>query len=212
MNSTSTTPRTLANPILWVSLIGSLTLVGTTAFYWSLVDLLTPFFAPLLWLGVWAMFLILLITSLIYLLVSIRRLHIASLAALLVNLVALVIVLNVPFTRLMLDLDFRLNFDRRMAIVSMVETGQMASHPSATEELVALPFGYRSLSKGGGEIILAHQSDTTIIFFYTYRGVTDNFSGFMYRSDTSVPQQGDLGGDFWEIKKLREHWLWVAAT
>jgi hypothetical protein len=212
MNSASAAPRTLTVPILWASLIGSLTLIGTTAFYWSLVDLLTPFFAPILWLGVWAMFLFLLITSLIHLLVSIRRPRVSSFVSLLVNLAALVIVLNVPFTRLMLDLDFRLNFNRRMAIVSMVETGQLASHPTASEQLIALPFGYRSLSKGGGEIIVVQQGNAIIVFFYTYRGVMDNFSGFMYRSDASAPQKGDLGGDFREIKKLRDHWFWVAAS
>ena len=50
------------------------------------------------------------------------------------------------------------------------------------------------------------------IFFFTFRGILDNFSGFIYRSDDNPPLNGDFSGDFVEMKKLRSHWFWAAST
>jgi len=112
----------------------------------------------------------------------------------------------------MLDLNFRLNYASRMQVVAMVEQQSLAPQTTRDEIVVPLPRRYRYLSRGGGDIIVNRSPALTIVFFYTFRGVTDNFSGFMYRSDASSPQQYDLGGKYVQIEKLRDHWYWVAAT
>jgi len=53
--------------------------------------------------------------------------------------------------------------------------------------------------------------DATYILFFTYRGVLDNFSGFMYRSDNTLPAEGDFGGNWAEKKRIDQNWFWVAS-
>lgn len=43
------------------------------------------------------------------------------------------------------------------------------------------------------------------------RGLMENFSGFIYRSDNKEPSQNEFGGDFKEVVKLKEHWFWAVS-
>ncbi len=49
------------------------------------------------------------------------------------------------------------------------------------------------------------------LVFFTYRGILDSFSGFMYRSDDTSPGDGDFAGEFYETERLRKNWFWAAA-
>ncbi|MNR19056.1 hypothetical protein D3C85_1358200 [compost metagenome] len=49
------------------------------------------------------------------------------------------------------------------------------------------------------------------VFFFTFRGILDNFSGFIYSSSDQEPQQEDFGGDFKEIKRIDNNWYWVSS-
>jgi hypothetical protein len=202
---TTTLPR-------WSACISSLILLLATIFYWELVDLLTVFLAPLLALTVWAGFLISSAYALTTLLWGRTRHYALRFAPLLIHLIAFLIIRYVPFHTMMLDLNFSMNYERRMQIVHQIENREIATDLADGERVVALPLAYRHLSRGGGDVIIERSAIRTIVFFYTFRGVTDNFSGFMYRSDGSAPQQYDLGGNYVNIKKLRDHWYWVAAT
>jgi hypothetical protein len=48
--------------------------------------------------------------------------------------------------------------------------------------------------------------------FYTYRVILDNWSGFIYSSDGTVPDGDRFNADFKEVKKYSTHWYWVSAT
>jgi len=49
------------------------------------------------------------------------------------------------------------------------------------------------------------------VLFFRYKGVLDNFSGYMYRSDDSPPRN-EFGGDYFEVIRLRPHWYWIASN
>jgi len=187
-------------------------LLLATIFYWELVDLLTVFLAPLLALTLWAGFLVSSAYALTTLLWGRARYSILRVAPLLIHLIAFLAIRYVPFHTMMLDLNFSMNYEARMQIVHQIENREIAADLTDGEQVVALPLAYRHLSRGGGDVIIGRSATRMIVFFYTFRGVTDNFSGFMYRSDGSAPQQYDLGGDYVNVTKLRDHWYWVAAT
>ncbi len=197
---------------LWSACISSMLLLLATIFYWELVDLLTVFLAPLLALTLWAGFLVSSAYTLTTLLWGRARHSILRVAPLLIHLIAFLAIRYVPFHTMMLDLNFSMNYEARMQIVHQIENREIAADLTDGEQVVALPLAYRHLSRGGGDVIIDRSATRMIVFFYTFRGVTDNFSGFMYRSDGSAPQQYDLGGDYVNITKLRDHWYWVAAS
>lgn len=45
---------------------------------------------------------------------------------------------------------------------------------------------YSNVSKGGNEIIVEEHNGLKYIFFFTFRGILDNYSGFIH-----IPEGGD---------------------
>lgn len=177
-------------------------------FQWDLIHLWTPFLHYPAVLTIWGAMAFSTLLSLICGVARLGKSRGRSLLPLLLNVGAFCAVWFVPIDSIMLDLNFRWNFDKRTEIVKRIEAGEF---PINRNGLAQLPWGYRHLSRGGGEVIVARQGDTRIVFFFTYRGILDNFSGFFYRSDADPPNAADVGGDFKEIKKLRDHWYWAAS-
>ncbi len=128
-----------------------------------------------------------------------------------INLITLLIVIFVPFTDIMLDIDFKLNLNDREKIVEMVKSGELYNETSYGSHLIKLPEGYKHLSKGGGEIVVEQEGETLKIFFFTFRGILDNFSGFAYISDDSKLLNTDFNGDFDQILIKKDHWFWGAS-
>jgi hypothetical protein len=90
----------------------------------------------------------------------------------------------------------------------MVESGQLKPNEYGRVEL---PPDYRYLSKGGGDIMVDTSDGITSIFFYTYRGVLDNFSGYMYRSNDTHPIRDFMGGDWAETTRKDRYWYFCAS-
>jgi hypothetical protein len=197
---------------LWTAASTSSVLLVTTIFYWDLVDLLTVFLAPLLALAIWGAFLLSSIFALTTFLWGYSLSSRARIAPLIIHLLTFLVVHYVPFQPALREVNFWLNYDARMRVVHSVEQRELAADLADGERVVPLPWGSRHLSRGGGDVIVSRSAGRTLVFFYTFRGVTDNFSGFMYRSDDSWPEQDDLGGSYVSVRRLRPNWYWVAAT
>ena len=138
----------------------------------------------------------------------------AALPPILVCLTTASVAIFVPFTALTTDLDFRIHYAARMAVVDDVLAGNYDNHPKSVAsrgDLIVLPAGLSSLSSGGGEIVRFRNQDRTLIFFFSYRGILDTFSGFVYSSDSRPPTNGDFGGQFVEIIPLRKNWFWAPS-
>lgn len=55
--------------------------------------------------------------------------------------------------------------------------------------------------KAGGDIAVETKGKAKLILFFTYRGMLDNFSGFVYNLNDNKPSKSDFNGDFKQIKK-----------
>lgn len=67
------------------------------------------------------------------------------------------------------------------------------------------------MSKGGGDIALETKGKAKLILFFTYRGMLDNFSRFVYNPNDHKPSKSDFNGDFKQIKKVRKNWYYVSS-
>lgn len=185
--------------LLCSSIISSALLMGISLLRWTLVDIITPFLQPLLELVVWGSAIIILIWASLYMVVNIRRAKFLVIIPMLISLITLILAVFVPFTKLVTEYDFRSNFKERTAIVEQIQSGQLKPNTSYSSSFIMLPPDHRHLSKGGGEVEYETYGSTTSVFFFTFRGILDNFSGFIYRSDGNEPSPTDFGGDFIEI-------------
>ncbi|XCN73337.1 MAG: hypothetical protein Q3M24_00860 [Candidatus Electrothrix aestuarii] len=196
---------------LWAAAGVSISLLGMTAGFWELIDILTPFIFPLILMGVLVIFWATLAWSLVHVLRKKRYKKTFAFFPLGMQLLALLIIMTVPFSSIMLDLDFKRHLKEREKVVSRVISGELKPNVAHNTSLILLPDDQKYLSKGGGEIMVEKHSGETSVFFFMFRGVLDNFSGFMYRSDDSNPQRDDFDGDFFEIKRINENWYWAAS-
>lgn len=106
-----------------------------------------------------------------------------------------------------MDWEFHANKSDREEVVTLIEKEVIQPNVAHNKSLILLPEEYRNLSKGGGEIIV----EDGRVFFFTFRGILDNFSGFVYSPTDANPRQGDFGGDVKEIVKLEKHWYFVGS-
>jgi hypothetical protein len=106
-------------------------------------------------------------------------------------------------------LDFKLNKKAREEVVQMIRNSSLKPNVPHSSSLIQLPEKYHRLSKGGGEIVI--EKNGNLILFFTYRGILDNFSGFVYSPNDKKPSQRDFDGDFKQVEKLDKNWYFVGS-
>ncbi|WP_051286843.1 hypothetical protein [Paenibacillus taiwanensis] len=197
--------------MLSIGLVGSLTILLQNIYRWTLVDTFTPFFAPFVESIGYAVFIVCSLIVLVYFVASKPSRRARNGIPFLINIVCFILVLIVPFTSITLNLDYRSHKAEREEVVQLVLDGLLKPNVSYNTTLIHLPDKYKQLSKGGGEIVVEGRGQATQILFYTYRGVVDNFAGFIYTADGRKPDEASFG-DFIEVKKLDNNWYWISAT
>jgi hypothetical protein len=208
----SETPPRISRIILWCSISSGVIIIMTRALLWIIIHFVTPFYILPLVAAELLIFLTCFVYSSGYLIRKRKTMRLKAGVPFLIQVFALMVTFFLPLDSWITDLDFRLNLTKREEVVRMVGTGELKPNISYNDELIYLPAGYRYLSRGGGEIMVEQQKGGYRIFFFTYRGILDNFSGFMYRPDDSPPQNDDFTSDWIQIVKLRDHWYFVASN
>jgi hypothetical protein len=196
---------------LYFSIVSSVLLILINTFRWDLIEILTVFLEPFLELFIILMFLVSMISSVVYFIRHMRKERFRSIIPFTISIITILIVWFVPFTNIILTWDFNMNLKDREKVVSMINSGELVSNVSHNKSLIALPKEYAHLSKGGGEVIVEREGDRLKVLFFTFRGVLDGFSGFVYISDDSGLQEGGFSTDFLQIEKKKEHWYWAAS-
>lgn len=203
-------PRIILNSIVIFSIISSLILILLQIIRWSLFEVLTPFIEPFFEIIIYGLFLATLIWSIIYFLRNVKIIGKYALIPILIHVLTVIIVISVPFTNIVVDLNFKVNNSERQKVVSLIEDSDIQTKSSTGSYLIELPREYKHLSSGGQIVIEKNESNVSILF-YTYRGVLDNFSGYIYSANGFL-REDIFYGDYKQIKKITEHWFWVSSS
>lgn len=173
---------------LWclrISLLAASSLVLAIAFQWNIVDVLTPFFILPFLGALWLALAACAIWAVVYA-VRHRRLGWQARRPLLVCITAVLVVAFVPFTDLWLRANFHLLRERREEVVRQVQAGVLRPNVEGSASLIALGNAAPTLSMGGNEIAVEEHGGWQFVFFFTCRGLVDNYGGFLF-----VPEGGD---------------------
>ncbi|AQU73353.1 hypothetical protein [Priestia megaterium] len=193
------------NRLLLLSLISSLLVILVSLFQWDLIDIITEFLMLPIWLFVYAFFIIMNILTLIHLLKN-RKWQ-----PFVIQLITILLWFFFPFNQINLDLNFRIHQDKREEVATKIENGVIKPNVPNSPSLIQLPKEYTQLSKGGGDIVVETKGKAKSILFFTYRGMIDNFSGFVYNPNDNKPSKSDFNGDFKQIKKVYKNWYYVSS-
>ncbi|WP_375346888.1 hypothetical protein ACEWPB_10320 [Priestia megaterium] len=191
--------------LLLLSLISSLFVILVSLFQWDLVDIITEFLMLPIWLFVYAFFIIMTIWTLIHLFKK-RKWQ-----PFVIQLITISLWFFFPFNQVNLDLNFKIHQDKREEVATKIENGVIKPNVSDSPSLIQLPKKYTQLSKGGGDIVVETKGKAKSILFFTYRGMLDNFSGFVYNPNDNKPSKNDFNGDFKQIKKVHKNWYYVSS-
>ncbi|MCY9020529.1 hypothetical protein MOF32_04450 [Priestia megaterium] len=191
--------------LLLLSLISSLLVILVSLFQWDLVDMITEFLMLPVWLCVYAFFIIITVWTLIHLFKN-RKWQ-----SFVIQLITVALWFFFPFNQVNLDLNFKIHQDKREEVTAKIENGVIKPNVSDSPSLIQLPKEYTQLSKGGGDILVETKGKTKSILFFTYRGMLDNFSGFVYDPNDHKPSKGDFDGDFKQIEKVHKNWYYVSS-
>jgi hypothetical protein len=191
--------------LLIFSLVSSILVVFYKFFEWKIVEVLTPFLMPLLWLLVFGFFFVITFLTLMNLFKN------KVWKPLAIQTVTILLWLFFPFTQIVLNIDFTMTKAEREKVVANINSGTLKPNVSHNDSLIHLPEKYNHLSKGGGEVVVEKKGDSYTILFFTFRGILDSFSGFVYSPNDQRPSASDFDGDYKEIERLDKNWYWVAS-
>jgi hypothetical protein len=62
-----------------------------------------------------------------------------------------------------------------------------------------------------GDVMVWHTPQKQMVFFFTFRGILDSFSGFVYSANDTPPAREEFGGEWIEVEHLRKNWYWAAS-
>jgi hypothetical protein len=177
-------------------------------FQWDMIDWFTPFLIVPLFGILWLIVAIAVVASLVfaYRHRSEGRRALAPFAGLLV---AVLVAVFFPFTDIWLTANFHLKKASRERVVAEVASGKLVPNVSHNRKLIALPRGTR-VSKGGDEIVVEGSAKEAYVFFFTYRGILDHYSGFLWVPDGGNPQNfRDAGEEKTQIRSFGGNWYFV---
>ncbi|KZN48308.1 hypothetical protein [Pseudoalteromonas luteoviolacea] len=194
-----------------LAIISSILLILLSAFQWSLVDIVTVFLMIPLFGAVWVFFLCCVISSLTCLL-KLKDIGLKSAAPIGIHVIAFLLVTYVPFTMLWLKADFILNKELRELVVAQVLNGELKPNVSHNSSLINLGEEHIGLSRGGNDIVVENHEGLTYILFFTFRGLLDNYSGYLYVPSGGLPEKfRDLNeDDTTEIKHIEDNWYLIS--
>lgn len=181
------------------------------AFQWSIVDWITPFLMMPLMLVVFVTFAIGIFFSLSCLF-NFKEIRWLATVPLTIQLVAFVILKFVPFTKLWIDADYHLFESQRHEVIERVYSGELVSNVKHNASLISLGTEYSKISMGGNEIVVKEIDGLIYVFFFTFRGILDNYSGFLYVPDGGDPKNyADFNdADVTQIIQYDNNWYYAS--
>lgn len=183
--------------------------IGTMFFQTPILEAVTQFLAPLLFLAV---FIVSVVAAVILIVIAVRgairkRWRDSGPAALLVGVLA--ICEFAPLNDWWHTYYFHVHRGaREKAIESLL---QLPADQNGRAGIVRLDFP-ASMSSLGGEVqVVRGESDSAVLFF-TFRGILDPFSGFIYTKSGVDPDMAQFGArSVLTMRRLDDHWFYVAC-
>lgn len=193
-----------SNKLLYLSISSSILVFLYQFSQWKLVDIVTPFLMFPFFLLVFGFFIVVTVRALITLIKNKKW------KPFVIQVITIILLFLIPFNQIILDMDFKLKKSERVKVVKMVEKGELKPEPESSW-MIHLPKKYENLSSGGGEIVVEKSGNGYNILFFTYRGILDNFSGYVFTVKDRKPSKNAFGGDFKEIERMDKNWYFVSS-
>jgi hypothetical protein len=194
--------------VFWAVSVTSFAGLLVSMLRWQLVAVLSVFLEPFVEIAVFRLFDISLIWALIHAARPFRGSRPNRFSPIALGLIASAVLIFVPFSEINTKIDFELHLRARTAAAEQIVRSRATSPTTETGkvEFVQLP----ALSEDNEGMYL-RTPNNQMVFFFTFRGILEHFSGFVYSATDAAPERDDFDGDLIEIQHLRKNWYWAAS-
>ena len=191
-----------------LTLLISIIIIIYKTLEWTIIDKISIFLHIIVFPILGIIFLAIFIINIVSLIKTIRK-GIIAFIPIIIQLFTVLIITFVPFTDIWLKINFIHYRSERETIVQEIYNGELIPNIKHNSKIISLGKEYPYVSMGGNEIIINEYDGYKNILFYTFRGILDNYSGFLYVPEGGTPLGG---GDTTEMKeadiiKLKENWI-----
>jgi hypothetical protein len=179
---------------------------------WQLVSVLTVFIEPILEIAVFGAFGAALVWAIVHALLPFRGQRANRFSPLLLGACVCLLFVSFPFTAVYLKINFMVLLHERTLVAERLVRSVQSSAPMdhGRGDMVHLD-GLDSQLSDGGDIMYWHNQGRQMVFFFTFRGILDHFSGFVYSANDRPPEREDFGGEWIEVTRIRKNWYWAAS-
>jgi hypothetical protein len=173
---------------------------------WPLIGALSIFREPFLEIAIFGSFAVAFVWSIIHA-IRMRTLPVSSrYAPFLTGVAAIVVFIFVPFTAIYLKIDFFIHVQSRTVAAERVIAERAGQPSNPYRDQIRLKWS----EDEEGVYQRSEQNDE--VLFYTFRGLLEHFSGFVYSATDQPPSRTDFGGDLIEIRHLQKNWYFIASV
>jgi hypothetical protein len=203
--------RLRQHPIFWSIICLNLAILLLRFFELVLVDRLTIFVLPLLWLLGLLAVLVGLIVAIAFWIYSAKKglwrgkSSWRRMVPLGIQLVAIGLIIFVPFDDLWLAVNFQQQLSARQQVIRLMESNQIPS----SADFVTLPAAYQSTTVSDSEVQVFYENGDRYVLFFTFRSI-DNAAGFVH-SESGRPFV--LHDSVYRIKEqlqIQPQWFYVS--
>lgn len=197
------------NSWIWkISLIESILFILIAIFRWYIFEETNIFLGVILFFFVF----ISLFISVIITVIMAKRYKFNIFFSLFLYLLTIYTLVFDPFSGIVIDRNFKQNLKDREDIVTQVKKGNLKKiRVFDTRYLATLPKDKKRFSSDG-VVFVTNDGKNIRVLFYTFRGVLDNFSGFIYTQKVNDPSPKSFGCDPIQTEKKTDNWYWVSCN
>ncbi|ATP40337.1 hypothetical protein CSE16_09915 [Solibacillus sp. R5-41] len=118
------------------------------------------------------------------------------------------LVIDRPLSPLFQNVEFSFKLDKREEVARQIINGEIKPS-NESGNLFLVPKKYNNFSLSDGNEVMKMNDK---LFFFTVRGILDNFSGYVFSPRGLEPTNEDVQATIIRMQKLNNNWYFVSCT
>lgn len=151
---------------------------------------------------------VLFILSVVHIFKAHRKTSVKSFLPLILSITLIFLIIDRPLSPLFQNIEFSFKLDKREDVARQILNNEIK--PSNDRgDLFLVPKKYNKFSlSDGNEVMKIGDS----LFFFTVRGILDNFSGYFFSPSGVEPTNEDVQATIIKMQKMNNNWYYVSCT
>lgn len=151
---------------------------------------------------------VLFIISVIHIFKRYKETGVKSFLPLILSVILIFLLIDRPLSPLFQNVEFSFKLDKREEVARQIINGEIKPS-NDSGDLFLFPKKYNNSSLSDGNEVMKMNDK---LFFFTVRGILDNFSGYVFSPSGLEPTNEDVQATIIWMQKMNNNWYYVSCT